>query len=180
MKPFTVKKMFIGPALVVILLAATLLSATGCEELGYPPAATAPAEEEAETKATAPLAVSRSKDSAILAVYRHLLGQAESYQAKVYLSDFYASCDNWSATSEYFKDGSATWCVTVDMTASQDWTQLAYWQQASWFVFKDGSVIPANLLEANALRIEADLQQLSRDDDKEEADAGENKGQPGE
>ena len=170
MKPFTVKKMFIGPALVVILLAATLLSATGCEELGYPPAATAPAEEEAETKATAPLAVSRSKDSAILAVYRHLLGQAESYQAKVYLSDFYASCDNWSATSEYFKDGSAVWAVTVDMTASQDWEHPTHWQQAGWFVFKDGTVIPANLFNANALRIEADLQALSPgiDDDSDE------------
>ena len=98
----------------------------------------------------------------MLAVYEHLLSQAESYQAKVYLADFYTTCDNWSARSELLKDGTGLWYVTVDMTDVVGWREKPYWQQASWLVVKkDGKVIPSNRFQANALRIEADLQELS-------------------
>ena len=101
------------------------------------------------------------KDDAILAVYQHLLSQARTQEAKLYLADFYAACDNWKAESEFFKDGSGTWHIQVDMTETLIWDRQTYWKQASWFVFKDGRVIPSNLFKANALRIEADLQELS-------------------
>ena len=169
MKPLNWKQKLIGISLIIVLLSAILVLATGCEELGYPPPAI-PGEETSEPEPSKPLAVSQSRASTTLAVYQHLLNQAGSYEAKIYLSDFYASCDNWSATSEYFKDGSAVWAVTVDMTASQNWEHPAHWQQAGWFVFKDGTVIPANLFNANALRIEADLQALSPGIDDEDAE----------
>ena len=97
----------------------------------------------------------------MLAVYQRLLEQAETYQAKLYLADFYATSDNWSAEGEYFKDGSGVWYILVDMSTVESRKELSHWQEASWYVFKDGKVIPSNLLNANALRIEADLQQLS-------------------
>jgi len=49
----------------------------------------------------------------------------------------------------------------VDMTSGKEWKWKPYWQQASWFVFRDGKVMPSNRIQANALRIEADLQELS-------------------
>ena len=79
----------------------------------------------------------------------------------MYLSDFYTSCDNWTAQSDYFRDGTSTWHVSVNMTGVEDWAHRPYWQQASWLVFKNGEVIPSNLYRANALRIEADLLALS-------------------
>lgn len=160
MKPANRNMKFIKPALIIALLVTLLGTFTACQDFGYPPANTpeeAPQESQVVTTATD----IRTKDAAILAVYQRLLSQAESYEAKIYLSDFYATCDNWSAVSEYFKDGSGTWLVTVDMSANETWEFRPYWQQASWFVFKDGKVIPSNLFRANALRIEADLQELS-------------------
>jgi hypothetical protein len=172
MKPAELKKRLAGTAFIIILLAAIMVTATGCEALGYPPPSNTPTEQAAEPEASKPLAVSQSKDSTILAVYQHLLGQAGSYEAKIYLSDFYATCDNWSATSEYFKDGSGTWLVAVDESTSDNdsWTHPPHWRQAGWFIFKDGAVIPANLYNANALRIEADLQALSPETEEEEED----------
>ena len=95
MKPADWKKKLIKPALIMVMLAALLGSATACEELGYPSTPT-PAEEEAAPEAAKTATTSRTKDDAILAVYQRLLGQAKSYEAKIYLSDFYATCDNWS------------------------------------------------------------------------------------
>jgi hypothetical protein len=145
--------------LVIALLVVMLGTVTACEDLGFTDSSTeeTPEPEPAETNPT----IINTGDAATLAVYQRLLGQAESYDAKMYLSDFYANCDNWSAQSEYFKDGSGTWYVIVDMTGNEDWELHPYWQQASWFVFRDGEVIPSNLFQANALRIEADLQALS-------------------
>lgn len=153
------KKKTFKIALVISLLV-VLLATAACQDMGFP--STTQSEETPEPE---PADTSRSvigtRDAAILAVYQRLLSKAESYEAKIYLSDFYASCDNWTAQSEYYRDGSGTWYVVVDMTAEEDWELHPYWQQASWFVFKDGEVIPSNLFQANALRIEADLQELS-------------------
>lgn len=146
--------------LIISLLAVLLGTITACEDFGFTDSGTTEEEPEPEPEPTGPTIIN-TKDAAILAVYQRLLGQAESYDAKMYLSDFYATCDNWTAQSEYFKDGSGTWYVVVDMTANEDWELRPYWQQASWFVFKDGEVIPSNHFRANALRIEADLQALS-------------------
>jgi hypothetical protein len=149
----------IKPFLILALLVALLGTFTACEDMGFPPPATPEEAPEPVEETTATLI--RTKDAALLAVYQRLLSQANSYEAKLYLADFYATCDNWSARSEFFKDGSNTWYVTVDMTSHETWELRPYWQQAGWFVFKDGEVIPSNLLKANALRIEADLQALS-------------------
>ena len=152
-------KIYIKPILVIALLAALLGTVTACEEMGFPPPSTP--EEKPEPEEVTPATAIRTKDGAILAVYKHLLSQAESHEAKIYLADFYATCDNWTAESEFFKDGSGTWHVQVDMTSHETWELKPYWQQAGWFVFKDGKVIPSNRFQANALRIEADLQEMS-------------------
>jgi hypothetical protein len=154
-------KKLIKPVLIMALLAALLGTVTACEDMGFPPPSNPTPEEEPPPKdVTTPTAI-MTKDAAVMAVYQQLLGQAESYEAKIYLADFYANCDNWSAESEIFKDGSGTWYVTVDETDNEDWELRSYWQHASWFVFKDGKVVPSNHFQANALRIEADLQALS-------------------
>ena len=159
MKFFSWRKNWIQLFLIMVLVTGLVFAVTGCEEFGYP--TPTPSEEKQEPeKVTLPTVVS-TKDSAILAVHEHLLGLAESHEAKKYLAEFYTACDNWSAESEYFRDGSGTWYILVDMTDSETWEWRPYWQQASWFVFRDGRVIPSNHLQANALRIEADLQELS-------------------
>ena len=146
---------------VISMLILLIASVTSCQDLGFPSAEPTPEETPEPEAAKKTTTIISSKDAAMMAVYQHLLDQAGSYEAKLYLSDFYASCDNWTAQSEYFKDGSGTWHVVIDMTQDTDWKLRPYWQQAGWFVFKDGRVIPSNLFEANALRIEADLQELS-------------------
>ena len=145
--------------ILIILLAVTV---TGCEDFGFPPPQPSEPEEktEVEVPPIAPVAV-RSEDRAILVVYEYLLSQTESYQAKDYLAEFYATCDNWTAETELFKDGTSIWYVAVDMTTIEAWEGISYWQQAGWLVFQDGKVMPSNRLKANALRIEADLQELS-------------------
>jgi hypothetical protein len=151
-------KRYIKPIIIISLLAGLVLTVTGCEEFGFSP--TEPSETEEKTEVEAPSSIAiRTEDRAILAVHEHLLSQAESYQAKVYLADLYAACDNWTAEAEVFNDGTSVWYV--DMTSSKVWGGRAHWQQASWLVFQDGKVMPSNRLEANALRIEADLQELS-------------------
>ncbi len=154
-------KRYLGPILIISLLAVLALATVGCEDFGqWPPPESPEPEEKTEVEALPPTTIT-TDDRATLAVYEHLLSQAESYQAKAYLANFYAACDNWSARSELFKDGTSIWYVVVDMTSSEAWEERPYWQQAGWLVFQDGKVIPSNCLEANALRIEADLQELS-------------------
>jgi len=155
------KKRYLKPVLTIALLAVMVLTITGCEDYFNqfsPPEA--PEENPEPEKVTKPT-VTSSEDKAIMAVYKHLLSQAESAEAKVYLAEFYTACDNWSAESELFKDGSSAWYVLVDMTEVEAWEWRPHWQQASWFVFPDGEVMPSNRIQANALRIEADLQELS-------------------
>ena len=145
----------------IALLAGLILAGASCA--GFDQwAPTSPPEEEAEVETPPPpITTITTEDRAILATYEHLLGQAESYQAKEYLADFYTTCDNWMAKSELLKDGTNLWYVTVDMTEVAVWKEKPYWQQASWLVRKDGRVIPSHRFKANALRIEADLQELS-------------------
>ena len=159
MKIFKWNKRLLLPVLVITLLVGLVGTVTGCEELGGFPGATTPTAE--KTTEAASTTFTSTRDSAIMAVHERLLSQAGSYEAKIYLADFYTAADNWNAQSEYFKDGSGTWHIFIDMSASKTWAWQPYWQQASWFVYKDGRVIPSNLFNANALRIEADLQELS-------------------
>ncbi len=144
---------------IIGMLAVMLLAVTSCEDMF--PTSSAPAETPEPEPAPATTTVINTRDSAKLAVYQHLLELTGSYDAKMYLSDFYTNCDNWTTQSDYFKDGTSTWHVSVNMTGVEDWAFRPYWQQASWLVFKDGEVIPSNLYRANALRIEADLLALS-------------------
>ena len=160
MKPSHWSKRYIGPILIMALLAALLGTVTGCEDFSQYPPPSPPAEKPEPEKAPRPTTISTG-DRAILAIYEHLLSKAESHEAKIYLAEFYTVCDNWSAETERFQDGSTIWYVLVDMTSSEQWEWKPYWQQASWFVSRDGGVIPSSRLQANALRIEADLQELS-------------------
>ena len=153
------KRRYLKPVLIITLLAALVLPVTGCEDYFDQFSPAEPPEEKPE-KVVTPTDIS-TEDRAILAVYEHLLSQAESYKAKAYLADFYTACDNWSAESELFKDGTSLWYVLVDMSGVEAWEWRPSWQQASWFMFPDGKVMPSNRLQANALRIEADLQELS-------------------
>ena len=148
------KKQLLASILVLSLVVTLMLSAAACEDLGLS------GETAEETTATDATAISTT-DEAIIAVYQRLLERAQSYDAKIYLSDFYTTCDNWIVQSEYFKDGSDIWLVEVDTTAETGWEHHTYWQRAGWFVLNDGTVIPSHLFQVNALRIEADLQALS-------------------
>lgn len=160
MKLLNLNKRFIKFVLILALLVITLWPATGCEDFSQFTPPPPPAETPAPEKAASPTAVSTA-DRAILAVYEHLLSQAGSHEAKEYLAEFYTVSDNWSAEKERFKDGSTIWYVLVDMTASEQWEWTPHWQQAGWFILQNGEVLPSNRLQANALRIEADLQQLN-------------------
>jgi len=153
-------KKHIKPILIVVLLAVLALGITGCEQFNQWSPPKSPEEKTEIVEAPPPIAI-KTGERAILTIYEHLLSQAESYQAKGYLADFYTKCDNWSAESERFKDGTSLWHVVVDMTSVESWKEKPYWQQASWFVLHDGTVIPSNRFQANALRIEAALQELS-------------------
>ncbi len=146
------------PFVVIITLSAMVITIAGCEDFGTLPAPELPAQEPEKPVSTTFI---NTEDRATLAVYEHLLSLAESHEAKAYLAEFSAASDNWSAESELFKDGSSIWYVKVDMSGVENWKEKPYWQQASWFVYQDGRVIPANRLQANALLIEADLQELS-------------------
>ncbi|HET6477570.1 MAG TPA: hypothetical protein VFF92_00660 [Dehalococcoidales bacterium] len=142
----------------VIMLLAAVITTTGCQDFGTFPTPEPPAQQPEKPVSTTFI---NSGDRAVIAVYEHLLSLAESHEAKDYLAEFSAVSDNWSANSELFKDGSSVWYVAVDMSTVENWQEKPYWQQASWFVYQDGRVIPSNRLQANALRIESDLQELS-------------------
>jgi hypothetical protein len=133
------------------------VGSAGCQDYTFP----TPEQPSPEAEKPVLTTFINSEDRATLAVYEHLLSLAQSHEAKAYLAEFSATSDNWSAKAELFKDGTSIWYVKVDMSSVQDWKAKPYWQQASWFVYQDGRVIPSNRLQANALRIEADLQELS-------------------
>ena len=75
----------IRPILIIALLGALLGTFTACEELGYPPTTPEEKPEAEPAQVTSPTTIS-TKDTAMLAVYQQLLGQAKSYDAKIYLS----------------------------------------------------------------------------------------------
>ena len=144
-----------------------LITFTGCEELGFPPLET-PSSTPAGTTPKSPETPAvkttiTTADTAILRVYEHLLKQAGSPEAKMYLADFYTKSDNWMAETELFVDGSSRWYVATDMTGEKSWSANEYWREAGWYILQSGEVIPAERSQANALRIEADLQRLSPD-----------------
>jgi len=145
------------PLILITALIAMAVGSAGCQDYTFP----TPEPPSPETQKPASTTFINSEDRATLAVYEHLLSLAQSHEAKAYLAEFTTTSDNWSAKSELFKDGTSVWYVKVDMSGVQDWKAKPYWQQASWFVYQDGRVIPSNRLQANALRIEADLQELS-------------------
>lgn len=166
MKLSNFAKSCIKPLLLIIPLSLLALTITGCaEDFGcenfnqWSP--TTPTEPTAEVEKPTPSKVITTADRAFLAVHEHLLTLAEGYQAKQYLADFYVSCEDWTAESVLFKDGTSVWYVYIEITNTAMLTEEPYWEEASWLVFEDGKVIPARLSQANALRIEADLQQLS-------------------
>jgi hypothetical protein len=140
-----------------ITLLAMVFFAAGCQDLGTFPTT----EPTAQPTASPPSQFINTADRATLAVYEHLLSLAESYEAKDYLAEFYTVSDNWSARSELLKDGTTVWHVEVDMSGVSNWQERPYWQQASWLVYTDGRVVPSSQFNADALRIEADLQELS-------------------
>ena len=148
------------PILMLTLLVA-LIGTSACEDFGQYPAPATPPAEAPEPEKEVHSTVIVTGDRAILVVYEHLLDQAGSHEAKQYLAEFYAASNDWGAEAERFNDGTSLWYVSVNMTGSERWEQRPYWQQAGWFVFRDGEVIPSQRIQANALRIEADLQELS-------------------
>ena len=152
-------KWHIGLVLIIILLAGAFTGCADYEPLSPPPQPSQPPQQ--KTVVEKPPSKARTEDRAILAIYEHLLSQAESHEAKAYLANFYTICDKWSAEKELFKDGTSIWHIVVDMTDVEVWEERPYWQQASWLILQDGKVIPSNRFQANALRIEADLQELS-------------------
>jgi hypothetical protein len=156
MKQLKLMKSYIKPALVILLLLAITGMAIGCEDYGFPQPTAQPTTEPVSTSPTV-----ATSDAALLAVHSRLLELAETHEAKIYLADFYAASDNWSVTGDYFKDGSGVWYVVEDMMRTPGPGARAYWQQASWFALRDGTVLPSRDFDANALRIEADLQELS-------------------
>ena len=120
----TLRKLILTSALLVL----TMLMTTGCQDFGaFPP----PELPEDKPEETAPTTFISSEDRAVLAVYEHLLNQAESYEAKTYLAEFSATSDNWTAISELYKDGSNIWYVSVDMSGVTGWTEKSYWKQAN-------------------------------------------------
>ncbi len=135
-----------------------LLFLAGCQDFGTFPTS----EPTGEPTVVPPSRFVNTADRATLAVHEHLLDLAGSFEAKDYLAEFYTVSDNWSARSELLKDGTTVWHVEVDMSGVSPWRERPYWQQAAWLVYTDGRVIPSNRFSANALRIEADLQELSR------------------
>jgi hypothetical protein len=164
-------KRYLKLTLIIALFVGIALTGTGCEVLEEFAPAPPPAEEPAEVETPpAPTSAIATEDRAILEVYEHLLSQAGSHQAKAYLADFYTIGDNWNAKAELLKDGTILWYVTVDLTNIEIWGEKPHWQkeryvniylQASWLILDDSTVIPSNQFQANALRIEADLQELS-------------------
>jgi len=101
-----------------------------------------------------------SEDSALLAVQEYLLSKATSAKAKTYLTDLYAAGGKWSGKGELLKDGIRTWSVMLEIEDGAGNQIKPYWRQACWTVFDDGKVLPSPKYDANALRIETDLQQL--------------------
>jgi len=154
-------KKHISIILIITLLATLAWAVTGCTDFEQwePPPQQSP--EQKTEVAKPPTTKVKTTDRAILAVYEHLLSLAESHEAKEYLADFYTTCDKWSAETELFKDGTSMWHIVLDMMDTEKWEERHYWQQASWLILRDNQVLPSNRFQANALRIEADLQELS-------------------
>ena len=113
------KNRLITSCLFAVLILALPGIFTACQDLGYPPPTPTPQAQPEPARIAGPTVI-KNKDAALLAVYQRLLSLAESDEAKTYVADFYSSCDNWTASPEFFKDGSGTWYVVVDMTCVEN------------------------------------------------------------
>lgn len=135
-------------------MTAFIVILAGCQDIQLP-VSPAPA---GATPGTSNLVL--SEDRAILAVQEYLLSKAASSRAKTYLTDLYASGAKWTAKGDLLNDGTRVFNVTltVDNPGPQ---AKPYWKRAIWTVFSDRKVLPSPQYEANALRIETDLQGLS-------------------
>jgi hypothetical protein len=154
---------YIVIVIILLLIFTSLIAGCTYPDQWEPPVQPAP-EEQAETavKTAVSRGTVKNEETAILVIYQYLLEQAQSYRAKAYLADFYTTCTEWSAEAELCKDGTSIWHVKVDMTSAEEWNHKPHWQQASWLILKDGTVLPSNRFQANALRIEADLNELNQ------------------
>ncbi|MFH1651770.1 MAG: hypothetical protein ABID87_06715 [Chloroflexota bacterium] len=155
------RQSFVRWCLIPVLAGLVLLSLSACEDFQQFPAPAPAPEAPAPAPKPPEKAAVNSADQAELAVYEHLLALAGSSAAKLYLADFYAASDNWNVALVRFTDGSTVWNVMVDMTAVSPWDYPEIWRQASWLVYRDGRIVPSREQEGNALRIEAELQELS-------------------
>ena len=158
---FNLSKRLVSFILIITLLAGLALAVTGCEDFDFGSPQEPVEEPKEEEEETLPVTTITTEDRAILAVHEYLLAQAKSYQAKLYLADFYAAIDEWSADLELFKDGTSVWYVVGGIRAATEGEERPHWQRAGWLVFRDSKVMPSNRLQANALRIEVDLQELN-------------------
>ena len=162
-------KSYAKPVLIITMLAVLTLALIGCEDISKDFGCEATGQDfgceppggGSDFGCAPPTTGITTEDKAILTVQEHLIAQAESSEAKLYLADFYTTCDDWSAESEILEDGTRVWHVVIKRTSMKFLTERPYWEQASWFVFKDGKIMGTNRFQANALRIEADLQELS-------------------
>jgi len=99
-------KRYLSITLIISLLAVLALTVIGCEDFEQWSIPQSPEPEEKAEVEALPMTI-RTDDRAILVVHEYLLNQAESYQAKDYLADFFAACDNWSAGQELLEDGTS-------------------------------------------------------------------------
>lgn len=143
---------------ILTLLMAVCTVFASCEDMtGFPTTSPTPAVPKVEIRRTLVL----SEDRALLAVQEYLLSKATSARAKTYLTELYAAGGKWSAKGDLLKDGTRTWNVMLETEGKTGVQVKPYWSQACWTVFDDGKVLPSPKYDANALRIETDLQQLS-------------------
>ncbi len=142
----------------VLLTAICLVAFTACEGVaGVPaPSPSAPA-----SKGVAGGVSVLSEDRALLVVQEYLLSKATSAKAKNYLAELYSSGGKWSAKSELLGDGTRIWNVMMETEDKADSEIKSQWRIACWTVFGDGGVLPSPKFDANALRIETELQELS-------------------
>ena len=165
-----IKKRYVKLVLIITLLVVPAVVLLGCEDYAQDfgceglTTSTQPSEEGTQETTGGETPSSKTittEDRAILAVREHLAAQAESYQAKFYLADYYTVCDEWNAVVEILEDKANVWQVVVHMTNMGWESEKRHWLQASWYVFQDGRVLASDNYQANALRIEAELQELS-------------------
>lgn len=95
-----------------------------------------------------------SDQDSVTAVMSFLQSEAKSNSGRVYLAEYLMV-----ATSHVTEATGGNWYVTfrMDRKPDSDQGERAYWDAASWLVFKDGTVMPSGRHSGNATRIMTDL-----------------------